>query len=926
MRLYCLFNRTLLLATICAGLLFHGSSALAQTNTGTVSGAVLDSLTGRPVPGVSIAVNGQSSDQNISGTDGRFAIKLSPGNYTLRFSANNYASVDVTDVAVVAGETTEASTVISNKGSITTIEVVEKVGAVDATAGAMLQERKLSAVVSDSIGREELAATASSDAAGALQKVTGVSVVGSGFVYVRGLGERYSATQLNGAVIPTTEPEKRVVPLDMFPSGMIESIKIAKTYSPDLPAEFSGGLVQLQTVEFPTQKMFSVTAKGGFNTMTTFDKFLTYPGGGTDFFGFGSSPKGIPSLIPTDKRLVQGQFTPAQLQEFGRSFSNTWEPTVSDSARPALDWSAVGGGTFGRFGVVGAFSFSNKPVLQSELQRYIRQGGNEPIIFTDYPNFREYGESARIGAVLNTAVKLTPSHKLVFRNTFTHDADKTAREFSGYDGGVDTNLLSQRIRYIERSLFSTGLEGDHSFNNWHNSLIHWQFTYSNSKRDEPDLREVIRNLLPDGRYSFSASGSSGQRFFSSLDDRIYEPQADYSIPFFKGAISGLFKAGGRVTIRHRDFEARRFLFAPQQFTTLNLFLPSNQLFGPDNIRPSGFQITEFTRGTDTYAAEMNIYAGYAMVDLNLGKRWRLVGGLRIEDAEQIVTTIDNRIPNAKPVNATLQNRDPAPALNAIYALSAKQNLRFSYSRTVSRPDFRELSPFDFNNVLGGFVVAGNPNLKRALINNYDARWEAFPGGNQVFAASFFVKTFTDPIEQTIVPSNDLRQTFVNAKGARNLGIELEFRRSLATFTPRLKEFAASANFTFVDSNIDIKPEDATIVTSQSRPLLGQSRYIANAVLQWQRPRWHSDAKFYANYVSRRISDVGTFRIPDIYQEANTFLDFVYQYTIGERSKWGLRFEAENLADNDYRWTQGKFVQRDYHLGRTFQVGVSYSFF
>ena len=575
---------------------------------------------------------------------------------------------------------------------------------------------------------------------------------------------------------------------------------------------------------------------------------------------------------------------------------------------------------------MGAFSFSNKPVLQSELQRYIRQGGNEPIIFTDYPNFREYGESARIGAVLNTAVKLTPSHKLVFRNTFTHDADKTAREFSGYDGGVDTNLLSQRIRYIERSLFSTGLEGDHSFNNWHNSLIHWQFTYSNSKRDEPDLREVIRNLLPDGRYSFSASGSSGQRFFSSLDDRIYEPQADYSVPFFKGAISGLFKVGGRVTIRHRDFEARRFLFAPQQFTTLNLFLPSNQLFGPDNIRPSGFQITEFTRGTDTYAAEMNIYAGYAMVDLNLGKRWRLVGGLRIEDAEQIVTTIDNRIPNAKPVNATLQNRDPAPALNAIYALSAKQNLRFSYSRTVSRPDFRELSPFDFNNVLGGFVVAGNPNLKRALINNYDARWEAFPGGNQVFAASFFVKTFTDPIEQTIVPSNDLRQTFVNAKGARNLGIELEFRRSLATFTPRLKEFAASANFTFVDSNIDIKPEDATIVTSQSRPLLGQSRYIANAVLQWQRPRWHSDAKFYANYVSRRISDVGTFRIPDIYQEANTFLDFVYQYTIGERSKWGLRFEAENLGDNDYRWTQGKFVQRDYRLGRTFQVGVSYAFF
>src|SRR5215468_7171399 len=538
----------------------------------------------------------------------------------------------------------------------------------------------------------------------------------------------------------------------------------------------------------------------------------------------------------------------------------------------ACEKSAAGGGTFGRFGIVGALSFSNRNQTQSELQRYIRQGAGTPIVFTEYPDFREYTATAKMGAILNTAVRLTPNHKLIFRNTFTHDADKSAREFSGYDGGVDSYLLSQRLRYVERSLFSTGLEGDHSFPTLRNSLVHWQFTYSRSSRDEPDLREVIRDLLPDGRYIFAASGSSGLRFFSSLDDRIYEPQGDYSIPFFKGGISGLFKTGVRVTVRRRDFEARRFLYAPQQFTTLDLFLPSNQLFGPAQIRPSGFQITEFTRSTDTYAAEMNIFAGYAMVDLSLGPKWRVEGGVRVEDAEQTVITFDNRVPNATPVRAGLQNRDPAPAVNVIYALGKRQNFRTSYSRTVSRPDFRELSPFDFNNVLGGFVTAGNPDLKRAVINNYDARWEWFPGGNQLVAVSFFAKTFANPIEQTIVPSNDLRQTFVNAKSARNLGLELEFRRSLATITPRLKEFAVSSNFTFVDSNIEIQPEDATIITSQSRPLLGQSRYLANVVLQWARLKWRSDAKFYVNYVSRRIADAGTFRLPDIYQEANTFLD------------------------------------------------------
>jgi outer membrane receptor protein involved in Fe transport len=915
-----LFNsRTVLLAALLAAPLG------AQSTTGTASGFILDGQTGRPIPGVAISINGQTSSTQLTDTDGKFRLVLSPGTYTIGLTAANYAPVQLTDVVIKAGEDTEASAVMSNKAVVTSVDVVEKVDAVTSSAEAMLNERKLSAVVSDSISKEELTSGAASDAAGALEKVTGVSVVGDGFVYVRGLGERYSATQLNGAVIPTTEPEKRVVPLDMFPSGMIDSIKIAKTYSPDLPAEFSGGLVQMKTIEFPIQKILQFSLKSGFNTVTTFNPFLTYPAGTGDFWGFGAGSRGVPSAIPAGTRLVQGVFSPQQLQAFGQSFANNWQPATNRSQRPAYDWSAVAGGTFGRLGLVAAFSFSNKPQLQSELQRYIRQGAGAPIIFTEYKDFREYSEAARMGIVLNAAVRLTSNNKILFKNTFTHDSEKSAREFQGYDGGVDGIVNTQRLRYIQRLLFSTGVEGDHSLPSFHNGLIHWQLTYSKSQRDEPDLREVIRNQLPDGRFSFAATSGSGLRFFSNLDDRIVEPQGDFAIPFFKGKISGLFKTGVRVTVRHRDFSARRFLFAPQRLTTLDLFLPSNQLFAPSNIRPDGFQITEFTRATDTYNADMNIYAGYAMVDLNLSARWRVEGGVRIEDASQTVITFDNRIPNAQPVRAGLTNRDPAPAVNVIYALSPKQNLRFSASRTLSRPDFRELSPFDFNNVLGGFVVSGNPNLVRATVNNYDFRWELFPGGNQLLAASFFAKQFRNPIEQTIIPSNDLRQTFVNAKGARNFGIELEYRQGLGRFSRRLQDFAVSSNFTFVDSNIEIKPADATIVTSQSRALLGQSRYIFNAIFQWTKPKLRSDAKFYANYVGRRVSDVGTFGVPDIYQEGNTFLDFVYRYSFDEKGKWNLRFEAENLANNEYRWTQGDFLQRSFRLGRTFQVGISYQF-
>ena len=918
-----MFNKQLLFVFLAAA-----GGSIAQTATGTIAGSVYDGQTGRPILGVSIAVDGVVDAKNATNSDGKFSFSVPVGKHALKFTADTYQPVDIREVTVVSGEVTEASTLMTNERLVTSIDVVEKLDAVTSTSEVMLMERKLSAVVSDSIGHQELSESAAGDAAGALEKVTGVSVVGDGFVYVRGLGERYSATQLNGAVIPTTEPEKRVVPLDLFPSGMIDNIKIAKTYSPDLPGEFSGGLVQIQSMEFPSKAHLSISMKEGFNSRTTGSPFLSYPGnsGGSDFWGFGSGNRALPSIIGPDQRLFQGNVAPEQLQTYGRAFADVWQPNKINRVRPATDWSINGGNTWGKFGLVSALTFSNKPSYHNEVQRYIRQDGGNPYIFTEYPDFQEYTENARLGGVLNGAYRLTPNHKILFKNTYTHDTDKNVRKFAGADGGTGSDLASERLRYVERSLYSSGVEGDHSFTSLHNSVVHWQFTYSNSKRNEPDLREVFRGKLSDGTYQFAALGSSAVRFFSDLNDHIYEPQADYSVPFFKGSITGLFKTGFRATIRRRDFGARRFRYIPQRLSTLNLTLPSNQLFAPENIRPDGFQLVEFTRGTDAYTAQGDIYAGYAMVDLNFGTKWRLSTGIRIEDANQNVLTIDNRIPGSVPVRAALQNRDPVPAVNLIYAASQKQNIRISYSRTLSRPDFRELSPFDFNNVLGGFVTVGNANLKRASIDNYDFRWELFPGGNQLLAASFFLKEFHSPIESTILPSNDLRQSFINAKGARNMGFELEARQDLGRVSSLLKEFSLTSNFTFVDSNIQIKPEDAAILTSKNRPLLGQSRIVYNGAIQWNRPRWHSDARLFAGYVSRRITDVGTFDLPDIYQEATPNVDFVYQYTRGERGQWQYRFEAENLTNTDFRWTQGPFTQRQYVLGRTFQIGLTYSFF
>ena len=906
-----------------------GSVFAQPAGKGTIAGTIFDALSGRPVPLVQIEVDGMSDGKVTTDTEGRYTVILSPGKYKLRLTSSNHLETTIEDVEVKVGVTTDASSVLQQKGAATTLDVVEKIGSLQTTAESVLMERKLSSSVSDSISKEDIKASTASDAAGALEKVAGISVVDGGFVFVRGLGERYSSTMLNNAMVPTTEPERRVVPLDLFPASLIDSIKVIKTYSADLPGEFSGGLVQLQTTEFPTQKTLTVSVKSGFNSQTAGKRMGSFAGGSRDAFGFDDGGRGIPSIVPSDRRLFVGNFTESQFQQFGQAFKPDYQIRPIASARPTQTYSISGGNTFGKLGVVAAITFDSSPQSTPETRRFlVNGGGGRPQIFSDY-QFDVGNESSRIGAVLNAAYRLNAANKLVFRNTLTRDTDKEARLISGLNGGNGQDILSERLRWTERGLFSTGLEGDHAVARLRNSVFHWQLTYSLSDRSEPDLRETIRGREPGSTqpYAFLNLPESGLRFFSELQDKIYEPQGDWSVPFYKGKFSGIFKTGFRGTFRRRDFDSRRFRYFPIRAGTIDFAQPTNVVLGSNNIRPDGFAIREITRGTDRYNALMDVYAGYSLVDLAIGPKWRIISGFRIEDAQINVTTIDPLVPGGIPSFANLNNRDLLPAVNVIYQLTAKQNLRFGYGRTVNRPDFRELSPFEFTNVVGGYSTVGNPNLRRAKIDNADVRWEWFLGGNQVVAASYFFKRFQDPIEQIYRPTaSELRQSFLNVPSARNQGVEMEWRQGLGRYSKSLRDFGLQANLTLVDSNVQIPTDQFVQLTSAKRPLVGQSRYIFNIIAEWRRPALRSNARFYVNTVSRRITDVGTFQLPDIYQERNVLLDFVYELNVNESGKWKVRFSGENLSDNTYRQTQSNFVVRQLQIGRTFSIGTSYTFF
>ncbi|MDE0127201.1 MAG: TonB-dependent receptor [Bryobacterales bacterium] len=927
----------LALAVLAAGAFTAGPALNAQDNSGTVLGFVYDASTGNAIPQVDVEMTGEVTVTATTTIEGSFTISDVPaGTYTVIYKSANHQAVNVEGLEVLAGEIADASTVMSSKGETTVVDVVAKVAASVATQEAMLVERKLASTVSDTISAEEIRGGTSSDASEAIEKVTGVTTMND-FVFVRGLDPRYSGTTLNNALLASTEPERRVVPLDLFPASLIDSIKVQKTYAPDLPGEFSAGLVQVETTEFPTRPTLSVSYSIGYNTQTQGRTFLDYPGGGRDFFGFDDGSRALPDSIPADQRVDRFTFSRSELQEFGHAFSNNWERVPYDLSRPSMSWSAVAGNTFGKLGIVGALTFSNslQSIFDQQRNFYLPNpqaalgaaNAGPPVLASEF-DYDESTESVRLGGVVNVSYQFTPANKISLKNFFSRDTDDETRHYEGFYQDFNTDIRNQRLRYIERTIQNSQLEGEHLFAGLNNAVFGWTMSYSKATRNEPDLRESLQIYQPrTDSFIFFDDSQSAFRMFTDLDETILNPSVDMLVPFYRGGFSGAVKFGANYSSRGRHFRSRRFRYNLRSSRGIDLMLGPNDLFSEDHIRPRGFELNETTRVTDAYRGVRDVFGYYGMLELNFAARWRLIGGLRIEDVNQDVTTFNQFLPATGREPAPFTATNYLPALNVIYSMTPKQNLRVGYSQTVSRPDFRELARFGFLDVVGGLQTIGNPELVQTDISNYDVRWEYFPGGNQLLAASFFFKNFNRPIERTMISAVALLRTFSNANAARNYGFEFEFRRGMNFLSPKLREFALSSNFTLVDSNIDLENVDKSLVlTSLNRPMQGQSRYVANVIGEWARPKARSTARFYVNYFSSRITDVGAFGLPDVLQDGLATMDFVYEYTLKGDDRWKLRFAAENL--NNARWflTQGGETFLAYREGRTITVGTSFRIF
>lgn len=902
------------------------AAAEAQTSaTGRLTGRVIDATNAQPMPGVPVEVVGTSQITHTD-LDGRWTLTLPTGAHRIKVALDGYAE-KVIAVDVVAGEMAPINVGLAIAGITEAVTVTgSATQAETSSAAALMIERQRAPAITDNLGGQEMRLNADRNAAAALQRVTGLSVVDNQYVYVRGLGERYSNTTLGGATLPSTEPERKVVSLDMFPSGLLDNVSVVKSYTPDRSAEFAGGLIEIVPSKLPSRPVFDLGYAFGANSRTYGKSVLDHDGGGNDWLGLGDGSRDLPAAFPTDRRVIRGGiFTPelgvirSELETLGESLVNAWTPRAVDG-KPNQGWSAAYANRFGNLGVLASINHNYRNEFQAETQNYFRTDEDGALTpFSEY----DYQASAVRGAlsgVASLSYQFTSNNRVSLQGFSTDKGKRETRTFEGFNADAGRVLRNTRLLWQEENLRSGQTTGEHFVPGLSNSRFEWRATVSRSNLDQPDMRETLYEQTGT-RFLLADESQSGLRMFNDLDEKAIDLAGSWSLFFtnWRG-LPTMLKAGPGYSRRDRDFSSRRFRFIPLANGTerFDFGQAPEAIFSAANIGPA-FELREETRATDFYGAEQTVASLFAMIDLPLASTLRLVAGARVERFSQLVDTFDlfdvDDDGEANSIRGEIEETDLFPSINLVYALRFNQNLRAGFSQTVNRPEFRELAPFEFTDIVGGRAVIGNPDLNRSLIQNYDVRWEWFPGGDEVVSASVFFKNFDEPIERVVEPTAQLRTSFTNAASARNFGVELEARKRLAPF------LLVGGNYTFVDSEVELSAAQNNVLTSLVRPLSGTSRHLFNGLGELRFDR--TVARVLINHFGDRIADVGSLGLPDILEQGRSTIDLALSQRLG---RFNVRLSADNLTDQPVTFVQADQTQREYRIGRTIQLSFGFSAF
>jgi hypothetical protein len=914
----------ILIAAAAANLCAVAAQAQGQQATGRVSGRVVDARTGVGLSDVGIQVVGaadSTSSGTTTGVDGRYALpRVHAGTVTLHLRRLGYQAKTVTGVLVPSGAAVEQNVALEPTSVQLQPTVVSAAAERGTVAEALNEQRNASAIVS-AVTAEQIQRSPDSDAAQAAQRVSGVTVQDGRYVSVRGLGERYTTTSLNGSRLPSPEPERKVVPLDLFPAGLLQSVTTSKTFTPEMSGDFSGGMVDLRTREFPLGRQVAYSLSVGYNDAATSKTLFLPQRAGLEWLGFGGSDRNLPGVVARAGR-ISGNVTSGQYNQLVSAFRNAWS-VRRGSGSPSTSFGVSLGGNdpvFGRqLGYAAAFSYAYAQEVRADEVRAFAiplEGGRAGEV--DRFAGSTGRESVLWGGVLNLSALRGQGTRVYLNNTLTRSADNEARYENGVDENLGTALQISRLRYVERTVWASQLGGEHELPR--RQRLDWGASAAGVRRVEPDRSELVyaRDDFGPEPFWFNAS-EAAVRTFGDLAEYAFGGSADYTRRFGGFAREHLLKAGGLARYTMRDADAHSYSITATGLSREQRELPPEQIFDGRYAGAGSdyFRVTQLAQG-GSYIADDVVGAGYAMLEYQLTDRLRVVAGARLESELLDVTAKETY--GRSPVNVRRRYTDALPALALNVRFSDGHVVRVSASQTLARPEYREVVPINQRDVFGGEQFRGNPDLRRTLIQNADVRWEWYPRPGEIISLALFAKHFDGPIERVYRGTSGTRvTTFENTRSANNYGVELEARGTLDFVAPRLRQLTAFSNVTLMRSEIDLQSVGAGSVEPR-RPMVGQAPYVLNAGLTYASRGGGLAATGLYNVVGRRIFAASLLPLPSVYEQPRHVVDLSLRLPVARSVS--AKVDLKNVLDAPYEVTQGGVTREFYRAGRAFSVGAS----
>jgi hypothetical protein len=957
------------------GFLFFFMLSLANGQNGFIRGTVFDDATGEALPGVTIFLEGTTLG-TLTDLDGKFNLNVPSGTYILRVSYISYETLNISDLQVKPGEVNLIENLRLKESSIQLAEVTITAKVVRNTEAALLTMKQKSANVIDGISAANFRKIGDSDAAASMKRVPGLSVEGGKYVFVRGLGDRYTKTILNGMDIPGLDPDRNTLQMDIFPTNIIDNIIVYKSFTAELPADFTGGVIDITTKDFPEEKQGNVTVGAGYNPMAHFNKdYLTYEGGKTDFLGFDDGTRKIPATsdIPFYADVVTDPYGPEGMryQEILKSFNPTMAAQTQTSLMDFKLSFSIGDQIPRKkvtFGYNVSLSYRNDVEFYKDAE-FGRYGlSADPDVYQMEVREFQKGNLGKnnvlLGGLAGFAIKTNKSkYRLNLLHLQNGESSAGIFDYLGADQGSNFSGFQHNLDYSERAMTNLLVDGRHVFDDgkWD---IGWKLSPTLSTMEDPDIR-FTRYVTDEGHYIIGTESGFPERIWRNLEEINLAGAADVKKEFrFSGGQKATLKFGGGYTYKERDFTIRNFAF---NIRNLTLTGDPDELFFPENLWPADSSVNRGTTydasfvpvNPNQFNSNVNNIAGYISFEFNIWKRLKTILGVRFENYIQRYTGQD-QLGNFKLDNEkVLSDANLFPSVNLIYSLPEKQNLRLSYAMTTARPSFKELSyaeiydPISARTFIGGLfrdandaagIVYWDGNLVSTFIHNFDLRYEWFPKAGQTISVSGFYKWFNKPIE--MVQYATLQGAFQprNVGDGHVIGGEVELRLGLDLIAKALDNFYFSANFTYIYSRIRLSETEyesrvANARTGQSvdeyRPMAGQAPYVINCGLSYEGGEngfWDGfEAGLYYNVQGLTLLYVGIVDRPDVYTKPFHSLNFNTNKSLGKNDRFRIGLKIENLMMDKKESVYKSFEADDQFFeklydGISFGLTLSYSLF